>query len=73
MARMRRKADLPTKICAACGRPFAWRKKWARDWESVRYCSDRCRAARSGPEARRDPGEDVRGVDVEQRPRILDR
>ncbi|MFN4784761.1 MAG: DUF2256 domain-containing protein [Bacteroidota bacterium] len=26
-----------------CGRPFVWRKKWERDWESVKYCSDRCR------------------------------
>ncbi|MBA2638143.1 MAG: DUF2256 domain-containing protein [Solirubrobacterales bacterium] len=34
---------LPTKTCAACGRPFAWRRKWARDWEHVRYCSQRCR------------------------------
>ncbi len=40
---MRRKADLPTKICATCGRPFAWRKKWAKVWDEVRYCSDRCR------------------------------
>uniref|UniRef100_A0A939MHG6 DUF2256 domain-containing protein n=1 Tax=Bradyrhizobium barranii subsp. barranii TaxID=2823807 RepID=A0A939MHG6_9BRAD len=30
MPRMRRKSELPTKICAACGRPFAWRKKWAK-------------------------------------------
>ncbi|WP_454882842.1 DUF2256 domain-containing protein [Sphingomonas oryzagri] len=37
------KRDLPEKTCAACGRPFAWRKKWARDWENVRYCSDACR------------------------------
>ncbi|WP_207919188.1 MULTISPECIES: DUF2256 domain-containing protein [Methylobacterium] len=44
MARMRRKGDLPTKPCAQCGRPFAWRKKWERVWEEVRYCSDRCRA-----------------------------
>jgi len=43
MPRMRAKADLPQKICAACARPFAWRKKWARDWENVKYCSDRCR------------------------------
>ena len=43
MARMRRKADLPSKICAACGLPFSWRKKWERDWDSVRYCSERCR------------------------------
>ena len=43
MSKMRRKSDLPTKICAACGLPFAWRKKWERDWDNVRYCSDRCR------------------------------
>jgi len=43
MGRMVRKGDLPTKVCAACGRPFAWRKKWEKVWEEVRYCSDRCR------------------------------
>lgn len=37
------KSNLPKKICAACGRPFAWRKTWARDWESVKTCSDRCK------------------------------
>jgi hypothetical protein len=41
-----RKPNLPEKICLACSRPFAWRKKWARDWESVRYCSDACRSGR---------------------------
>ena len=45
--RMRQKSELPTKVCVCCQRPFAWRKKWERDWENVRYCSDRCRA--SGP------------------------
>ncbi|WP_072857572.1 DUF2256 domain-containing protein [Loktanella atrilutea] len=50
MPRMRKKADLPVKTCATCGRPFTWRKSWARVWNEVRYCSDRCRAARrSGP------------------------
>jgi hypothetical protein len=44
----RDKGALPEKICAACGRPFAWRKKWARDWEQVKFCSDRCRAAKAG-------------------------
>jgi len=44
---MRRKADLPQKTCASCGRPFAWRKKWAKVWEEVRYCSDRCRQTRA--------------------------
>jgi hypothetical protein len=44
MAKMRQKADLPVKDCAACGRPFTWRKKWARDWDNVRHCSDACRS-----------------------------
>lgn len=26
-----------------CGRTIEWRKKWERNWESVRYCSDACR------------------------------
>lgn len=43
---MRKKSDLPQKPCATCGRPFAWRKKWARVWDEVRYCSDRCRGER---------------------------
>ncbi len=41
--KMRKKGDLPVKLCATCGRPFTWRRKWARDWEEVRYCSERCR------------------------------
>lgn len=36
----------PDKICETCGRPFAWRRKWARDWDRVRYCSSACK---SGP------------------------
>ena len=44
--RMRKKADLPQKTCAACGLPFAWRKKWEKVWDEVKYCSDRCRGAR---------------------------
>jgi hypothetical protein len=43
------KAGLPQKTCAACGRPFTWRKKWERCWEQVRYCSDRCRTRGGGP------------------------
>ena len=46
MPKQKAKADLPTKICVTCGRPFAWRKKWARDWENVKYCSRRCSGAR---------------------------
>ncbi len=47
MPKMRRKADLPSETCTACGLPFAWRKKWARDWDSVKYCSDRCRSGKA--------------------------
>lgn len=43
--KMRKKSELPTKICVACGRPFTWRKKWAKVWDEVRYCSERCRRA----------------------------
>lgn len=43
MPKMRRKADLPRKICGSCGRPFAWRKKWASVWTDVKTCSDRCK------------------------------
>jgi len=46
MPRAQKKVDLPTKICAACGRPFTWRKKWASNWEEVRFCSDACRSGR---------------------------
>jgi hypothetical protein len=45
--KMRKKTDLPTRICARCGLPFSWRKKWARDWDNVKFCSERCR--RGGP------------------------
>ncbi|MFN5509854.1 MAG: DUF2256 domain-containing protein [Burkholderiales bacterium] len=38
------KQSLPSKPCLACGRPMTWRKAWARTWDEVRYCSDRCRA-----------------------------
>ena len=46
------KPPLPTKTCPVCARPFAWRKKWERDWPNVIYCSKRCaRAGRPEPPA----------------------
>jgi len=48
LAKMRKKSDLPSKLCVVCARPFVWRKKWAKVWDEVRYCSDRCRDGR-GP------------------------
>ncbi|MFX0545734.1 DUF2256 domain-containing protein [Roseovarius sp. S1116L3] len=54
----RKKGDLPRKICATCGLPFAWRKKWARNWDDLRHCSEKCtrnrpRAAPETPEPNR--------------------
>lgn len=37
------KQSLPAKPCVACGRPMTWRKRWARTWDEVKYCSDACR------------------------------
>ena len=36
------------KICANCGRRIEWRKKWARCWDEVRFCSDACRRGKPG-------------------------
>jgi hypothetical protein len=32
------------KVCGSCGRRIQWRASWSRNWESVRWCSDACRA-----------------------------
>ena len=31
------------KACVSCGRTIEWRKKWERNWQTVRYCSSACR------------------------------
>ena len=31
------------KTCQSCGLPFEWRKKWAKNWDQVRYCSEKCK------------------------------
>jgi len=36
-------ASLPSKICAVCGLFFNWRKKWKKNWDEVKYCSEKCR------------------------------
>lgn len=42
MAATLKKGQLPTKICATCGLPFEYRKKWRNNWEAVKYCSEKC-------------------------------
>jgi len=36
------KAALPSKPCAACGRTMSWRKRWAKTWGEVKFCSEAC-------------------------------
>lgn len=31
------------KICVSCGREIEPRKKWEKNWDEIKYCSDRCR------------------------------
>jgi hypothetical protein len=40
------KQSLPSKPCKTCGREMTWRKSWAKNWEQVLYCSDKCRAGK---------------------------
>ncbi|MEX2668890.1 DUF2256 domain-containing protein [Candidatus Uabimicrobium amorphum] len=47
---MKKKRDLPQKICVVCKKPFAWRKKWQKVWDEVKYCSERCRRNRNKAE-----------------------
>ncbi|HEX8505291.1 MAG TPA: DUF2256 domain-containing protein [Hymenobacter sp.] len=46
-----RKGQLPTKVCATCGRPFEYRKKWRANWEAVKYCGEKCQRNRSAANA----------------------
>ena len=32
-----------TRTCVSCGRSFGWQRRWARNWDRVRYCSRACR------------------------------
>lgn len=52
--------DVDEKTCASCGRRIEWRKKWADNWDEVRYCSDACRSRK------------VNRVDAELEAKILE-
>jgi hypothetical protein len=36
------------KLCKTCRRPIQWQKKWAQDWDIIKYCSDACRGHQPG-------------------------
>jgi hypothetical protein len=38
------------KVCDACGRRIEWRRRWADDWDQVRWCSQACRRRKVRPE-----------------------
>ncbi|MEN8885010.1 MAG: DUF2256 domain-containing protein [Winogradskyella sp.] len=38
-----KKQNLPQKTCLVCSKPFTWRKKWERDWDNIKYCSEKCK------------------------------
>lgn len=38
---------LKSKICAHCGRSIEARKKWLKNWEQLKYCSDKCRSSKT--------------------------
>ena len=44
-----KKQNLPQKTCAVCNKPFAWRKKWEKNWEEIKYCSKKCKATKPKP------------------------
>ena len=47
MDQLHLQSALPSKPCVACGRPMSWRRRWARTWSEVKYCSDACRRAKT--------------------------
>lgn len=34
---------MKSKNCSKCGRIIEYRKKWEKNWDDVKYCSDKCR------------------------------
>jgi hypothetical protein len=60
------KANLPSKMCEVCKRPFTWRKVWESCWDEVKTCSDRCKNERKrlGQQQKRQQG----GEEGEQAP-----
>jgi len=45
--------DRSSKTCEVCGRTIEWRRKWERDFDRVRFCSDACRRRGRSASARR--------------------
>jgi hypothetical protein len=37
------KSALPSKPCVGCGLAMSWRRRWAKTWADVKFCSVACR------------------------------
>ncbi len=37
------KSTLSVKACVDCGKPMEWRKRQAKVWTEVNFCSEKCR------------------------------
>jgi len=55
------KQALPSKPCVACGLSMSWRKRWARSWDEVKYCSEACRRSTPASRAGAPSDESARG------------
>jgi hypothetical protein len=42
-----KKINLPQKTCLVCNLSFSWRKKWEKNWDEVKYCSEKCRRTKN--------------------------
>ncbi len=40
-------APLPDKPCEVCGRAMQWRSRWSKNWDEIKYCSQKCRREKS--------------------------
>lgn len=45
-AKFLKSKGLPSKICLCCGRPMVWRKSWSKNWDEIKYCSEKCRRSK---------------------------
>jgi len=41
-----KKENFPSKECQHCKRNVVWRKKWSKNWDQVKYCSEKCRRSK---------------------------
>ena len=42
-----KKKNVRKKECPVCEREFSWSKKLDKNWDSMVYCSDRCRRVKT--------------------------